>query len=432
MQDRKFELRSDEVQEILSLIPHWIIRWGITLIFTTILIVLLATWFIKYPEIITSRITITTQNPPVSVIAQSSGKLVKLFVKENEFVKANTYLGVIENPANIEDIFKLKNQLEAFKTFLAQSDKLIKFDLDEDLILGELQIDYSNFLQNYLEYKFLIQTNYHAIEIKLLEAQITSYKNLNNNLVRKKEILLKELELAQKKYNSDKILFEKALISDVDLANSESAYLQKKYSLENAETIIINNNMQLAICEKTITDLNQQLHDRKRRLILSIQASYKKLQSQIALWEQKYILKASIDGYIFFFKFWSDNQFVKVGDEVMTIVSSSRNIIGKIYLPEIGSGKVKIGQKVNIKFDSYPANEFGMVEGKIELISLISRDNRYLVSVRFLKGLQTSYNKTLEFKQEMQGNANIITEDLRLFERIFNQLRYVFNASISK
>ena len=38
-----------------------------------------------------------------------------------------------------------------------------------------------------------------------------------------------------------------------------------------------------------------------------------------------------------------------------------------------------------------------------------------------------AYDKEIEFKQEMRGTAEIITEDLRLIERFFYQLKDVFS-----
>ncbi|WAC03634.1 hypothetical protein N7U66_09360 [Lacinutrix neustonica] len=42
------------------------------------------------------------------------------------------------------------------------------------------------------------------------------------------------------------------------------------------------------------------------------------------------------------------------------------------------------------------------------------------------KHLITSYNKEIKFKQEMRGNAEVITEDLRLAERFFYQIKDIF------
>lgn len=97
--------------------------------------------------------------------------------------------------------------------------------------------------------------------------------------------------------------------------------------------------------------------------------------------------------------------------------------IGKLELPIRGSGKVKVGQSVNIKVDNYPYLEYGMLYGKIESISLVATDNNYSVEVSLPKGLVSNYGKKLEFSQEMKRSAEIITEDLRLIERFLSPIR---------
>jgi len=46
-----------------------------------------------------------------------------------------------------------------------------------------------------------------------------------------------------------------------------------------------------------------------------------------------------------------------------------------------------------------------------------------LKDLALTNGLVTNYHKTLDFKPQMQGSAEIITEDLRLLERLFYQYR---------
>jgi hypothetical protein len=45
------------------------------------------------------------------------------------------------------------------------------------------------------------------------------------------------------------------------------------------------------------------------------------------------------------------------------------------------------------------------------------------VEIILPKGLKTSHNKTLIFDKELKGNAEIVTQDLRLIERFFYQIR---------
>ncbi len=425
------DLRSDEVHEILSYIPHWIIRWGIGILFLTIFMLLGVTLIIKYPDAISSRITITTQTPPATVMARSSGKLAKLFVRDNDVVMMGAYLAAIENPANLEDAFVLKKQLDTLATLVENPDNIQEIEFDQRGVLGELQADYSNFMQTIQQYQVFRheQAGYHANRIRSLETQVAFYQELNCKATRQKEILTEELSIAKKKFDKDKMLFAKGLISEVELGNAESAYLERQRGLENAEAMIITTSLQLTELQKTIMDSRYQLRERDRQLILSLQEFYKRLQSHFAEWEQKYIIKAPIDGRVSFFKYWSENQFVNAGEEVLTIVSDAYDLIGRINLKGTGAGKAEVGQTVKIKFDGYPFSEFGVVEGQVASISPLARDNVYLINVELPNGLQTNYHKTLKFIQGMQGTAEIITQDLSIFERIFNKFRYLLISS---
>jgi multidrug resistance efflux pump len=142
----------------------------------------------------------------------------------------------------------------------------------------------------------------------------------------------------------------------------------------------------------------------------------------------RYVLNASIDGKISLLTVYNQNQSVKLGDLVFTVIpSENSNFIAKIKAPIQNSGKIKIGQTVNIYLKNYPNEEFGTLKGTVNNISLISdQQGNYLIDVSLPKKLITSYKKEIEFKQEMQGNAEIITEDLRLIERFFYQIRNIF------
>ncbi len=93
-------------------------------------------------------------------------------------------------------------------------------------------------------------------------------------------------------------------------------------------------------------------------------------------------------------------------------------------VPAANSGKIVAGEKVLIKLDNYRYQEYGIVEGKVQNISLSpDKEGNYYVDVILPKGLKTSYNKNLTFDKELQGNAEIVTQDLRLIERFFYQMR---------
>jgi hypothetical protein len=96
------------------------------------------------------------------------------------------------------------------------------------------------------------------------------------------------------------------------------------------------------------------------------------------------------------------------------------------------SGKVKTGQKVNIKLANFPYTEFGMLTGKVKSISLVPDQGKYFVEIELTNGLKTNYNKQLPFFQEMTGTAEIITEDMRLIERIIAPMRSMYKEKLAK
>ena len=76
---------------------------------------------------------------------------------------------------------------------------------------------------------------------------------------------------------------------------------------------------------------------------------------------------------------------------------------------------------------NFPDREFGILKGQIKNISLTpDKDGNLLIDVSIPNGLQTSYKKQITFQQEMSGTADIITEDLRLIERVLFQFRGIF------
>ncbi|AEW86716.1 HlyD family efflux transporter periplasmic adaptor subunit [Flavobacterium columnare] len=98
--------------------------------------------------------------------------------------------------------------------------------------------------------------------------------------------------------------------------------------------------------------------------------------------------------------------------------------------PALNSGKIKVAQKVNIRLTNYPDREFGILQGKISNISLVpDKEGNIIIDVILPQGMQTSYQKQIPFQQEMRGSAEIITEDLRLIERILYQFREIFKSN---
>ena len=105
------ELRSEEVQEVMGMIPSWIVRWGITLLFGVIILLLIGSCFFRYPDVLTTEMTLTSREPVARLVSRTAGKISYLGVKDGENVGEGTLLAVIENPAETGDVLWLEKQL---------------------------------------------------------------------------------------------------------------------------------------------------------------------------------------------------------------------------------------------------------------------------------------------------------------------------------
>ncbi len=423
----KLELRSEEVQEILTAIPNWMIRWGSVLFLALILMVLAISWFVKYPDIIVSNAIITTQIPPQKEYANSTGKLDSIFVKDGQIVKPLQPLAIIENTSNYHDVLLLKNIIDTIKV----NNKLFNFPIDSlpVLSLGDIDTDYALFENSYIQYLLNKQLDPFSNDAIANKYSIIELNNRLSNLQAQKKLNESELKFKRRDLERNKTLFKKGVISAMDYENKQLEYLQAERNYKNMSVSV--SQIREAISNAYKTSKGTQINKTKEEMVLlkNVIQSYNQLKKSIRDWESRYVLQSSIDGKVSFLNYWTKNQNVKQGDLVFTIVpTSNSSFIARLKTPAQNSGKIKEGQKVNIRLDNYPDTEFGTLTGKVKNISLIpDSDGYYLISVSLPKKLVTSYDKEIEFKQEMRGKAEIITEDLRLLERIFYQFKEIIN-----
>ena len=107
---------------------------------------------------------------------------------------------------------------------------------------------------------------------------------------------------------------------------------------------------------------------------------------------------------------------------MLLVVPLVTNYEVQLKLPVKGAGTVKAGQRVLIKLDAYPNHEFGFLEGYITGVVPVSLDNHYRANVKLARGLVTNTGNTLPVQPLLQGSAEIMLDDKRLIQRIFNTI----------
>lgn len=421
---KEIELRSEEVQEVMGQIPTWIVRWGITLLFIVVLALLVGSYFFKYPDVITTEMTLTSRHPVAQIVARTSGKISKLYVTDGEKVNPGALLAIVQNPASTEDAYRLKDILLEHQAEPDRLSELLSGKLE--FVLGEMQSAYVGLLTSLHECKNYRELDYYPKKIAAIRDQIDKYSVYYRNQQRQQQVVKEQYGIACKQYERDSSLFTRKVISPFEYETAKNTLLQNRYSLEGANAALENMKIQMGQLEASLLDLQLQQAEKESLLLHNYRTAMEELLNVIGSWELNYCLRSPIEGRVTFTKYWNENQFVTSGEDIFSVVpEEEERLIGRASLPVQRSGKVELTQRVIVRFANFPDQEFGIVNGTVSAISMVPAEDNYMVEIAFPNGLTTNYGKCLPVSHEMKATAEIVTDDLRLIERFFQPLKKI-------
>ncbi|MGB0868218.1 MAG: HlyD family secretion protein [Flavobacteriales bacterium] len=424
------EIRSSEVQDILGEVPNWTIRIGMTVILLILLLIMGLSWFIRYPDYISGPVSIKSSQPPVKIQAKSEGLLDSIYLQNGDTIHEGDLIASINNPLSIQAVAWLTQEIiyidSVLKIQLTQNNISFTFK-NSPFPLGSIQIDY-NLLKNRLyDYELNASNSVYLNKKENLENQLTNYGKLVDISLRQLEYAKTKFRNAELSFNSQKKLYSKNIISKLEFMSSENNFILEKYQLESYREKYIQNKITQDQYRKELNELLYNEKESKLVLINDIQESIRNIKNQLNNWEHIYQIKSPTSGVLYFPTPLFKNKSISINDWLVSVSSIHDHFIGEIQVPTIGFGKIEKGQKVYIKLDNYPSEQYGQIVGSVSDIHVIPQyvnNGAYnVVEVEFENPRITSFNKSIQLNPINTGMAQIATNDQRIIERIFSFLR---------
>lgn len=411
------DIHSEDLQEIISKPPSWLLKRGISFVLLTVVLILGLSAFIRYPEILHNGMKITTNNAPKVVINKVSGNLVKIKVTEGEEVIHGQVLAYMESTAIHEQVLALLDSLTHLRL---QDDtgmgRLRTLTLPTNLQLGELQGAYQNFYQAYLSYQSVKAGGISLQRRKILQKEMDNIAQQNQRIQQSYELQSKEIELAKQEFEKYKLLAERKVISPMELQKQEALLLSRLQTLPQSENSLLNNQAASLARNKELAELDHQIEEEKKKFVQSMNS----LISEAENWKQQYVLTSPSKGRVIYGSVLQENQYLAPNQDVFYVYAENSAYFGEMYLPQSDFGKIKTGQNVLIKVRSYPYEEYGYLHGKIKSISDIPvRDSVFLSRVEIFREPQDSL---IRLKPGILADADIITEDQTILYRIWKNV----------
>jgi multidrug efflux pump subunit AcrA (membrane-fusion protein) len=418
-----YEINSEEVQEIITAVPSWILRRGSTAIFLILFSIVLASAFIQYPDVVKTRLKVNSLNAPKIVYVKQTGKIVSLLVKEGAQVKQNDPLAFMESTASHPDVLKLH---EALKEIADQLNKtgLAKVVVLENLRLGELQAAYQNFYQQYLQFISTQNGGYYLNRKKYLQQDLLEIEKLKNQIIVQKKIQDKEYANIEQEFEAYKKLHQKGVISMNEFKQQENKYLAGKYPLEQTVTSLINNNTTYAAKQKEILDIDHTIQEEKAKFIQSLS----NMVTETDAWLKLYVLSAPVAGIVSYAGIVQENQTMNANQELFVINPANTNFFGEVYIPQDNMGKIKVGQRTLVKMRSFPFEQYGLIRGNVNYISDVAfKDSVFIAKIAFDQFENKDPEHKIVLKNGMQAEVEIITEESSLLRRFTRNITKMLN-----
>ncbi len=333
------ELVSDEINDIISYRPHWIIRWGITLMASVIAGLLLISWFIQYPDVLSSQLYLVAVNGPKKVVSRTDGKLEKLFVSNGMAVKKNQILAFLQSAGNHQEVLNMQNWVA--KTELGIQNNHLEYLGQSPLpgwsSLGELQQLYLEFELVYQETLQVLKHGFYPQKMQTLNQDLNYLADQDKILGKQKELIRQDYELQKADFKAHEKLVDGKAMAPLELGQDKSKLIAKASSVEQLEAQLLNQKVSRLSKQKEIMELNKQIADQRSRFTSALF----RFKSQINEWINRYVVLAPDDGRVQFISTLQQNQNIQNGQDLLFVAPDNHSFYGEIMASQAGIGKIK-------------------------------------------------------------------------------------------
>ena len=310
------------------------------------------------------------------VQAATEGKVMQIYVKENQVVKIGDTIAIIDDSR----LQTKKNQLQTN----IQQGKLQILQINAQMQILDSQIraetDKVNRIINAAEAGLSSsQRQYHDKQITTVSELEEADANLHST-----EAALNVAKLKQKRYESLAEALSKNQLEEAQLATKQqeqalSVAIAKKQRAKaglnpsNAEVKIANERIAQekaggesnnAALEKEYQAMIKQRIEAKKQLERDTN-ELKQVETEL----NQTTITATADGIISQINLRNSGQTVRPGEEILQIVPNNVNQIIKAAVPSEAKSKLKIGQSVQMRVSACPYPDYGTLNGKVEAIS---------------------------------------------------------------
>lgn len=378
---------------VLSRPLHWTLLVAFLAGLTLLVLCFLA--FNRYARKVRVEGLLLPEQGIVEVPAPQGGQLQQLFVRQGDEVRAGQPLFVLR-------LDHTAGSGEGLSERLLESLQAQRQRLDEQLALQEQAREQEEVGA--------------AGELQLIAASLTRLEGV----LATEGALLRVRDAARLRARQLEV---QGLLSRADLEAVEAAWLQQRRAREE----VVLQQLQWQSRRHEVEQARQQQRLQHRRQLASLAAEREALQQRIlqAGAERETLVRAPLDATVGHLAL-GEGMSLAAGTAVLSLLPQGVLLEAELQVPSSAVGFLAAGQAVQLRYDSFPYQKFGVQEGRVRELSRSARLQGELPLYRARVALAAqevpAYGEVLPLRAGMTLSADIVVDERSLLEWLLEPL----------
>ncbi|WP_150466541.1 HlyD family type I secretion periplasmic adaptor subunit [Francisella sp. SYW-9] len=368
------------VLEVTDKPPHPLLRTVLYCLIFLVVFVVVWAYFCKIDIITTGQGKIIPAGDVKTIQSSEKGTVINLNVDSGQIVHKGDVLVVLESEYTQSDINKLKEDIEFYKLRISREQtlyKMIKSNKREQMPLDQVNYKPPEGVTDKLDIeqsRRLLWQQWESGIAKLmtLEATLSSKEQEKAISVNRTHQLGEMLKIIKEKLETYTKLYNKKAVARMEYLEYREKFLNTYYEYETEK----GKDMQL---DAEIAEARSNLQSYKSETYLKILETIRQDKKDLYTAEQelhkattlngKNTIKSPIDGIVHEMQIHTIGAVVTPAQVLMQIVPLDQKLEAEVYVKNEDIGYLKKGQTAEVKVNTFPFAEYGVLHGKVEGIS---------------------------------------------------------------
>ena len=341
----------------------------------------------------------------------------KTFVSKGDQVKIGDTLMIIDNASLDKDFSTTQGEYVS----LEQQDKTIDID----------KLNIEEKIEFYIQEKELNSSKY-----------IINKRKINSDLdgtYRRANLLKEQQQIKRSKLASDSLMYQKEVISLIDLRSSYDDYLttrnqvienqnqasqlRNQYSSLENEYLQKKNALEIQISDLRAT--KNRLSQQKENVSTKLETQGKSIDFIQSELDKQYVI-SNIDGVVTsIFNEKQNFNFINKGESLITVSPNEETFYARARIREQDLKYLEVGQRAHLKLDAYYYYQYGPIKGKITYVpERKDKDNHFYALIDLGEDQQLNLRSGYSFNGDVILKKMVLGKYIikKLFEKYDNQM----------